>query len=604
VNLVLRRASLAAALVAMAAASSGIAAAQTTTTETVPDQTTTTQATPGQTTPGGELVPGSQTNPGRQTTPGGQTTPDSETAPGGSPGPIVAFPKADFAPQDVAVQRLTAEVHMTEEETAPERGFTGPTSMAIDPENPRTIVAATANLRTRLCHLLVSTDAGATWSFAEELPARESHPFCTNTTAGVGQPALAWGSDGTLYYAMQAYGPGEGPRDGVTSIALARTTDLGQTWTTTLVQDARSQPDPKPENTGVPGLAVDTSGAEDAIYVGFSRDWSATAEEGDPLEDKTEVAVAASTDGGESFGEPVNLNDQSQLTIDIAGQDYPLHFQTAFGRPFLTAHDGVILAVGDGGPPADNEPPEEVYDGIFGESDPMLVARSTDQGRSWTVSELSAPIYGAAGSQTGMGWTPDGGPDGTFVLAYAATPGDSSTASRSDIVVQRSTDGGVNWTEPLAINDDDPSELYTSFYPQLDVAPNGRVDVVWQDNREETDFLVNVRHTYSTDGGVTWAPNAQVTDEPIDFNLGISFNSDVRQPPGVASTDEYAAVAWADPRFADQETQTQDNFGAIVQFSPLPSEENRTWYIVAAVLGGLALAGVVLLAVQAVRRKG
>ncbi len=260
--------------------------------------------------------------------------------------------------------------------------------------------------------------------------------------------------------------------------------------------------------------------------------------------------------------------------------------------------------MGDGGPPADNEPPEEVYDGIFGEADPMLVARSTDQGRSWTVSELSTPIFTAAGSQTGMGWTPDGGPEGTFVLAYAATPGDSPTAGRSDIVVQRSTDNGVTWSEPVAINDDDPSDLYTSFYPQLDVAPNGRVDVIWQDNRGQTDYLVNVRYTYSDDGGESWAPNSKVTDEPINFNLGISFNSDIRQPPGVASTDEYAAVAWADPRFADEETQTQDNFGVIAQFAPLPSEESNLVWILAAVVGGLALAGVVLLAIQAVRKKG
>ncbi|MDQ3306222.1 MAG: glycoside hydrolase [Actinomycetota bacterium] len=316
----------------MAAASSGMAVAQTattktTTTESTPDQSTTTtvQETPGQTTPGGQLVPGSQSTPGRQTTPG------SEAAPGGGSGPVSAFPKAEFAPQEATIQRLTAEVHMTEEDTAPTRGFGGPTSIAIDPENPRHIVAASANLRTRVCHLPVSTDAGATWRFSEELPAPESYPFCTNNTAGVAQPSGAWGSDGTLYYAMQAYGEGEGTREGVTSIALARTTDLGETWTTSMVQDARSQPDPKPENTGVPGLAVNTSGAEDAVYVGFSRDWSATAEEGDPLEDRTEVAVAVSTDGGESFGEPVNLNDQSELTIEIGGQDYPLHFQTAFG---------------------------------------------------------------------------------------------------------------------------------------------------------------------------------------------------------------------------------------------------------------------------------
>lgn len=593
---VVRRTVLVPALMGMLAVSSVAAGAQ----------TTTSQPTTGQTTPSGQPVPGSEATPGRQTTPGGLVNPGADVAPGGQPGPafraVPAWPKARFAPQGVELERLTAGVHMTKDETAPTRGFTGPTSMAVKPGDPRVVVAASANLRTRVCHLLVSTNGGANWRFSREVPAPPNYPSCTNNTAGVSQPTVAWGSDGTLYYAMQAYGEGEGVREGKTSIALARTTNLGQSWTTAMVNDARSKPDPKPENTGVSGLAVDTSGDEDVVYVGYSQDWSATAPQGHPLRQKEPVVVSVSTDGGRSFGEAINLNDHSKLTMTVAGQSYPLHFQTAFGRPFLTAHDGVVLAVGDGGPPSDNEPPREVYKGIFGEADPMLVARSTDRGRTWTVSELTRPIYSAAGSYTGMGWTPKGGSEGTFVLAYSATPGDTPSASRSDIVVRRSTDRGVTWSDPVAINDDNPNDQYTSFYPQLSVAPNGRIDVIWQDNRQQTNYLVNVQYTYSTDGGQTWARNMAVNDRPIDFNRGISFNSDIRQPPGVASANQYVAIAWADPRFADNETQTQDNFGVVAQFSPLPPEEDSAWPKVAAVLGGLVLAGIVLLGIQLLRR--
>ncbi len=530
----------------------------------------------------------------------------AQGAQGAQPAPpfdVPAFDKVTFSDQEAEVERLTDGIHMTEDETAPTRGFSGPMSMAPHPENPRIIAAATANLRARTCHLLVSTDAGMTWNFSKERPAVESYPECTSGIAGVPQASLAWGSDGTLYYGSMAYGEGEGPREGATSIALARTTDLGETWSTTIVADARAESEPKPEYTGVTALAVDTSGDEDAVYVGYSQSWRRSTEEDDPLNSKRPVLVSASTDGGETFGEPVNLNEQSDITMEIGGESYPLHFQTAFGRPFMTAHDGVILAVADGGPPNDDQPPEEVFDGIFGEALPMLVGRSTDQGRTWTVSELSPPVYNAMGSHTGMGWTPEGGPEGTFVFAYSATPGDTPAAGKSDIVVQRSTDGGVTWTDPLAINDDDPDDLYTSFYPQLDVAPDGRVDVVWQDNRETTDYLVNVRYSYSTDGGATWAPNMEVTDQPIDFNMGISFNSDIRQGPGVASTNEYAAFGWADPRFADEESQTQDNFGVVAQFAPLPAETNTTLRVIAAVLAGLMLAGIVLLGARFLRKE-
>jgi len=93
-------------------------------------------------------------------------------------------------------------------------------------------------------------------------------------------------------------------------------------------------------------------------------------------------------------------------------------------------------------------------------------------------------------------------------------------------------------------------------------------------DRDTTDFHFNVRYSYSTDGGLTWARNVKVSDTPVNFNYGVSFNSDIRQPNGVASTNQYAMVGWADTRKADDVTQTQDTYAAAVQFSPLPATGN------------------------------
>ena len=81
------------------------------------------------------------------------------------------FNQATFTTQSVTPKRLTAPVQMTKDEQGPARAFTGPTSMLVDPGNPRVLVAATADLRTRVCQLLVSGDAGHTWHFSKSLPA-------------------------------------------------------------------------------------------------------------------------------------------------------------------------------------------------------------------------------------------------------------------------------------------------------------------------------------------------------------------------------------------------------------------------------------------------
>lgn len=528
------------------------------------------------------------------------------------PGPTPStYKQVPFAPQGVEVDKLIAAANMTKDQDGPARAFTGPTDMAVHPDNPRIIVAATADLRSKICYLTVSKDAGRTWHFSEEPPGDPAYPYCTNTSAGTPHAAVEWGRDGTLYYARLAYGEGEGPREFKSSAMLARTTNLGESWTTTMVDNNRGKSGPTdPSVTTVPALVIDTSGDKDIVSVGFSRSYP-NAPTGDPLRGP-HVMVATSIDGGASFGEPVDLNSFKRPSIQAGGKSYELFMRTGFGAPTgMLARDGVLLVVaGAEFPPNDQPaPPPEAGTGLnpgswYAYPMPNLIGRSTDQGKTWTISALGDPILAGTGSMTGLGWTPKGGENGTIVAAYAATPATSPTIVLSDIVIQRSTDNGQTWSSPLAI-DDDPAEMHaTGFYPQLNVAPNGRIDVAWQDDREVSDFHFNVRYTYSTDGGVTWAPNILVSDKPVNFNYGVSFNSDIRQPNGVASANSYAIIGWADTRNANDLSQAQDNYATAVQFAPLPTTKNTTAPVIAAIFGGLVVAGIVLLVALQMRRRG
>jgi len=85
----------------------------------------------------------------------------------------------------------------------------------------------------------------------------------------------------------------------------------------------------------------------------------------------------------------------------------------------MTVGNGTILAVAGGDftnqdTPA---PPHGAGEGLtpgtfYAYPNPQLVARSTDQGKTWQVKELGPPIYAGTGSMTGLGWTPKGGANG------------------------------------------------------------------------------------------------------------------------------------------------------------------------------------------------
>src|SRR5262249_39841014 len=139
------------------------------------------------------------------------------------------------------VPKITTAVRMTKDESSPTRAFSGP-SMLADPDNPRVIVAATADLRTRVCYLIRSTDAGQTWHRLKALPGLASLPNCTSANGGVPEAMLAWGRNHTLYYALM--GQGFGSLKVSSSILLARSTNLGDSWKTTIVDDSAAKTDP------------------------------------------------------------------------------------------------------------------------------------------------------------------------------------------------------------------------------------------------------------------------------------------------------------------------------------------------------------------------
>lgn len=89
----------------------------------------------------------------------------------------------------------------------------------------------------------------------------------------------------------------------------------------------------------------------------------------------------------------------------------------------------------------------------------------------------------------------------------------------NDVHLIRSVNKGLNWSAPIKINTDGVNGAF-HWFGTLSVAPNGRLDVVWNDTRNSGSFrLSETFHSSSVDGGFTWSPNTPVT--PMwDSHLG------------------------------------------------------------------------------------
>ena len=103
-----------------------------------------------------------------------------------------------------------------------------------------------------------------------------------------------------------------------------------------------------------------------------------------------------------------------------------------------------------------------------------------------------------------------GGPtnNNIYMLASVEPFGGGGT----DVMFARSTNGGQSFSGPQRINDDPINPNKWHWFGTLAVAPNGRIDSVWLDSRNAANNTDSqLFYSFSTDGGVTWAPNVAVS---------------------------------------------------------------------------------------------
>jgi uncharacterized repeat protein (TIGR01451 family) len=152
----------------------------------------------------------------------------------------------------------------------------------------------------------------------------------------------------------------------------------------------------------------------------------------------------------------------------------------------------------------------------------------------------------------------------------------------ADIYFTRSADGGATWDPQIRLNDDPIGNAMDQFQPQVSVAPNGRVAVMWFDRRLPCPDLpwippahvgvlngcIDTFVTRSFDDGQTWVPNIRASAQSWDWTLNLPWTGSsgfIGDYQGIASNDEVDFPFWnATANLGENAENYQEVFVALI----------------------------------------
>ena len=253
-----------------------------------------------------------------------------------------------------------------------------------------------------------------------------------------------------------------------------------------------------------------------------------------------------STSGGQSWTERspdggAHSGDKEWFTVDKTPSSMGHGFQYQFWTGFFACDFGEFSRSTDGGATWQspvNIPNDPDWGSLDVASNGYLFIGGNDEGSSfWCIRSTNAQnpgvtptfdqvttvnmggsiVYGGAvnpgglAGQTFLAVDRSGGPTNNNI--YMVTSVQPSGANNgTDVMFVRSTDGGVTFSAPHRINDDPVNHNKWHYFGTIGVAPNGRIDSVWLDTRNAANNTDSqLFYSYSTDGGLTWAPNVAVS---------------------------------------------------------------------------------------------
>ncbi len=447
--------------------------------------------------------------------------------------------------------------------------------LARNPKNGELVVAEVDVRGSRECAVHISANEGRSWFRGGDIHVK---PFTDCSVGAEYGPHVMpfFDRNGVLYVVTTASDPAdlagasreptpEFPRTRSfisRHVYLARSTDGGRSFEVRRVFEGPRE-NPHLGYNYAPVGAVDPEDPR-YVYVGWAQgEWQSPKE-------PVKAVVAASSDGGRTFGPPFDISQKKGsehpwLAVGRDGKVHAVYWSKGFGKPLASPNLPIPIA--------------------RAEPVPIYYASSRDRGRTWTEVEIDPgvqayyrpPVIAA-----------DPNSDAVYVAWHSTAEQRNFAltgqgADRTDIFLRASLDGGSTWEQRRTVNDDAGRGANHSL-PGIAIAPSGRVHVAWNDSRNSPRSaaspsrdrgLLDIYYASSSDQARTFSPNQRVNDRAIDRSLGVwSNNVNASVATGIAATDEAIYFTWQDPRAGANETQSEDVYFASVHLdgSSLPAQ--------------------------------
>ena len=122
----------------------------------------------------------------------------------------------------------------------------------------------------------------------------------------------------------------------------------------------------------------------------------------------------------------------------------------------------------------------------------------------------------------------------------------SPAGSDPDIILHRSTDEGVSWSNGIRVNQDPINNGKVQYFPSMCIDSLGGIDIIYYDNRNSTSDSVEVFIARSKDGGNSWfekpISDHKLLPQPI-FGGASNFQGD--KITAIATSDKIY-MSWMD----------------------------------------------------------